>query len=305
MMSVSANQVNLPPPLCDPPNLCHYSSDMTSIVADNKLRLLTLLLLVVVVCTWQPQAGAAEIEIAAASDLTFAFKDVAARFEKQTGNKIKLTYGSSGNFFAQIQNGAPFDLFFSADVSYPEKLEGEGVAEPGTIYEYASGKLVMWVPNASKLDLSRGLAALLDPGIGKIAIANPQHAPYGVAAVAAMRHAGIYDQVKSKLVLGENISQTAQFVQSGNADVGLLALSLAVAPAMKNSGRYVEIPAADYPPLIQAAVILKSSHNQELAGQFLKFLKEPETVALMERYGFSIPRDVAAAHSDSKMSAPH
>ena len=249
-------------------------------------------------------AGAAEIKVAAASDLTFAFKDVAARFQKETGNSIKLTYGSSGNFFAQIQNGAPFDLFFSADVGYPEKLEAAGLAEPGTIYEYASGKIVMWVPNASKLDLDRGLATLLDPGIRKIAIANPQHAPYGIAAVAAMRHAAIYDKIKNKLVLGENISQTAQFVQSGNADVGIVALSLALAPAMKNNGRYVEIPAADYPPLIQAGVILKSSRNKELASRFLKFLKQPETVALMERYGFSVPRDVDPRHNESKVSAP-
>ena len=249
-------------------------------------------------------AGAAEIKVAAASDLTFAFKDVAARFQKETGNSINLTYGSSGNFFAQIQNGAPFDLFFSADVGYPEKLEAAGLAEPGTIYEYASGKIVMWVPNASKLDLSRGLATLLDPGIRKIAIANPQHAPYGIAAVAAMRHAAVYDKIKSKLVLGENTSQTAQFVQSGNADAGILALSLALAPAMKNAGRYVEIPAADYPPLVQAGVILKSSRNQQLAARFLKFLKEPEIVALMERYGFSVPKDAAAGHNESKVSAP-
>ena len=267
-------------------------------------KLWTVLLLATFVCSWSPaSAGAGEIKIAAASDLTFAFKDVAAQFEKQTGSKLKLTYGSSGNFFSQIQNGAPFDLFFSADVGYPQKLDAAGLTEPGTIYEYASGKLVMWVPNASKLDLSRGLATLLDPGIEKIAIANPQHAPYGVAAVAAMRHAAVYDKVKSKLVLGENISQTAQFVQSGNADVGLLALSLALAPAMKDSGRYVEIPASDYPPLIQAAVILKSSHNKELAKQFLKFLKEPGTIALMEQYGFSIPKDVAAAHGENEIPA--
>jgi molybdate transport system substrate-binding protein len=264
---------------------------------------LTVLLLAIFVCVWHPTgAGAGEIKVAAAADLTFAFTDVVTQFEKQTGDQIKLTYGSSGNFFAQIQNGAPFDLFFSADVGYPQKLEAAGLAEPGTIYEYASGKIVMWVPNASKLDLSRGLATLLDPGIRKIAIANPLHAPYGVAAVAAMRHDAIYDKVKNKLVLGENISQTAQFVESGNADVGLLALSLGVAPAMKDKGRYVEIPAADYPPIIQAGVILKSSRNKELANQFLKFLKEPATVTLMERYGFSIPRDVAAAHD--KMSAP-
>ena len=278
---------------------------MTSIVAHDKLRN-PIIILAALLWLWLPaHAGTAEIKVAAASDLTFAFKNVAAQFEKQTGTSVKLTYGSSGNFFAQIQNGAPFDLFFSADVGYPQKLEAAGLIEPGTIYDYASGKLVIWVPNASKLDLSRGLAVLLDPTIQKIAIANPLHAPYGAAAVAAMRHDAIYDKVKSKLVLGENISQTAQFVQSGNADVGLLALSLAVAPAMNDSGRYVEIPSADYPPLIQAGVILKSSHNKELAAQFLKFLKEPGTVALMEQYGFSIPRDVAAAHGENEMPAPH
>jgi molybdate transport system substrate-binding protein len=271
-------------------------------MASHRLRVI-LLVAVFVFTGPLGNAGAADIKIAAASDLTFAFTDVVARFEQQTGAGVKLSYGSSGNFFAQIQNGAPFDLFFSADVGYPQKLEAAGLIEPGTIYDYASGKLVMWVPNASKLDLSRGLAVLLDPSIRKIAIANPLHAPYGGAAVAAMRHDAIYDKVERKLVLGENISQTAQFVQSGNADVGLLALSLAVAPAMKDSGRYVEIPAADYPPLIQAGAILKSSHNKKLAAQFLEFLKEPGTVALMEQYGFSIPRDVAAAHRE--MPAPH
>jgi molybdate transport system substrate-binding protein len=163
---------------------------------------------------------------------------------------------------------------------------------------------VIWVPNASNLDLSRGLATLLDPGIRKIAIANPQHAPYGIAAVAAMRHAAVYDKIKSKLVLGENISQAAEFVQSGNADAGILALSLALAPAMKDKGRYVEIPATDYPPIIQAAAILKSSRNQQLANQFMKFIKQPDTIALMARYGFSIPKDSVAEHNESAMSAP-
>jgi len=277
-------------------------------MADRKKRarivLRALFALATFLYLWLPAAaGAAEIKVAAAADLTFAFKDVAARFQEETGNNVKLTYGSSGNFFAQIQNGAPFDLFFSADVGYAEKLAAAGLAEPGSMYEYASGKIVIWAPTASKLDLSRGLATLLDPGIRKIAIANPQHAPYGTAAVAAMRHAAAYDKIKSKLVLGENISQTAQFVQSGNADVGIIALSLALAPAMKNNGRYVEIPAADYPPLVQAGVVLKSSRNKGLARQFLKFLKEPGTVALMERYGFSIPQD-AAGHNESNVSEP-
>jgi molybdate transport system substrate-binding protein len=222
------------------------------------------------------------------------FKEVVAKFEQQTGDKVKLTYGSSGNFYSQIQNGAPFDLFFSADVSFPQKLEAAGLAEPDTIYEYAKGEIVIWVPNASKLDLNKGLKVLLDPGIKKIAIANPLHAPYGAAAVAAMKHDGIYDQVESKLVKGENISQAAQFVQSGNADIGFVALSLALAPAMKVMGRYVVVPPEDYPPLIQAAVVLKSSGEKDVAKKFLKFLKDPETVALMERYGFVVPKDVAA-----------
>ena len=273
---------------------------MTTIMARTRRVLPALFALTALLYIGVAPANAGELKIAAAADLTFAFKDVAARFKNQTGNSLKLTYGSSGNFFAQIQNGAPFDLFFSADVSYPQKLEAAGLTEPGTIYDYATGKLVIWVPNASKLDLSRGLSVLLDPGIRKIAVANPQHAPYGAAAVAALHHAGIYDQVKDKFVLGENISQTAQFVQSGNADVGLLALSLALAPAMKTSGHYVEVPASDYPPLIQAGVILKSSRNKELANQFLKFLKEPGTVALMEQYGFAVPKDVA--HSDGETS---
>jgi molybdate transport system substrate-binding protein len=266
-------------------------------------KLWTVLLLATLVYGWHTaDARAAELKIAAAADLTYAFKDVTARFEKQTGNKIRLTYGSSGNFFSQIQNGAPFDLFFSADVSFPQKLEAAGLAEPGTIYDYAKGQIVIWVPNASRLDLSKGLAVLLDPNIRKIAIANPQHAPYGSAAVAAMKDEGIYDQVKSKFVMGENISQTAQFVQSGNADAGIVAVSLALAPAMKTTGRYVAIPQTDYPPLIQAAMILKSSPNKELAEKFLDFLKETGTVAVMEQYGFAIPKDVAAAHHDE--SAP-
>src|SRR6266478_1051664 len=133
------------------------------------------------------RAQGKEIRIAAAADLKFAMGELAETFEKQSGTKVSVTYGSSGNFFSQMQNGAPFDLFFSADITFPQKLEAAGLAEPGTIYEYATGQIVIWVPNASKLDLSKGLAVLLDPRIRKIAIANPVHAPYGSAAVAAMQ----------------------------------------------------------------------------------------------------------------------
>jgi molybdate transport system substrate-binding protein len=236
-----------------------------------------------------PLCGAQEITVAAAADLQFAFQDVAARFQKDTGKNVKLVFGSSGNFFTQIQNGAPFDVFFSADVDYPKKLEAAGLTEPGTLYQYATGKIVLWVPNESKLDLGRGLGVLLDPSIRKIALANPEHAPYGRAAVAAMKHDNVYDKISSKFVLGENISQAASFVASGSADIGIVALSLALAPAMKEKGRYVEISADDYSPLEQAAVILKSSKRKEIARQFIDFLKTPHILELLRSYGFSVP----------------
>jgi len=242
------------------------------------------------------RATAETLTVAAAADLTFAFKDVAALFEQQSTDTLRISYGSSGNFFAQIKNGAPFDVFFSADVQYPQKLEAAGLVVPGTIYEYASGKIVLWVPASSKVDLSKGLDALLDLSIHKIAIANPEHAPYGRAAVAAMRHEGIYDKVRDKIVMGEDISQATQFVQSGNADIGILALSLALAPAMRDKGRFVIVPAADYPPIIQAACVIQTSKHLELAKQFLEFMKRPATVAKMGEYGFARPGSSSASN---------
>ena len=234
-------------------------------------------------------ASAQEITAAAAADLQFALPDVAARFQKQTGKTVKLTYGSSGNFFAQLQNGAPFDIFFSANLDYPKKLQAAGLTEPNSYYEYATGKIVIWVANDSKLDLSSGPQSLLNPGITKIAIANPEHAPYGQAAVAAMKKENVYDKISGKLVLGENISQTASFVVSGAADVGIVALSLALGPGMKDKGRYVEIPSADYPPIQQACVIMKSSKDKATAQEFLNFFKTPAAQALLRSYGFAVP----------------
>jgi molybdate transport system substrate-binding protein len=232
--------------------------------------------------------AAQEITVAAASDLQFAMQDVAARFEKETGKTAKLIYGSSGNFFQQIQNGAPFDMFFSANLDYPKKLEAAGLIEPGSFYAYAKGKIVIWVPKQSKLDLSSGVQALLDPSIKKIAVANPQHAPYGQAAVVAMQKENIYEKVKDKLVLGENISQTASFVVSGSADVGIVALSLALSPNMKDKGRYAEIPPDEYPPIEQACIIVGSSKNKEIARQFLSFVKTPAVADVLRSYGFDV-----------------
>lgn len=234
-------------------------------------------------------AQAEQITVAAASDLSFVLREIAVRFQRETGDTVKLSFGSSGNFYSQIQNGAPHDVFFSADVEYPRKLEEAGLIEPGTLYEYAAGKLVLWTPNDSKIDVQQGLKCVLDPRVQKIAIANPAHAPYGRAAEAALKKAGLYDKVSSKLVLGENISQTAHFVETGNAEVGLIALSLAVAPEMKGSGRYYLVPAELYPPIIQAAVILKSSARKQTARRFLEFMKSPSISSLMKEYGFESP----------------
>ncbi len=235
------------------------------------------------------EVSAANLSIAAASDLNFAFKEIVASFEQASGDHVALTLGSSGNFFAQIQNGAPFDLYFSADIGYPKKLEDAGLTVPGSLYRYAIGRVVIWIPNTSPLDLSQGMTTLRDPRIKKLAVANPKHAPYGRAAVAALEYAQVYDAVKDKLVFGENISQAAQFVESGAADVGIIALSLALAPAMQSRGKYWEIPAETHPALEQAAVIVKQSSRQEEAKRFLDFVRSAQGQAIMTRYGFTKP----------------
>ena len=233
--------------------------------------------------------NAQTLRIAAASDLQFALPDLAGQYEKQSGVKLAITYGSSGNFFAQIQNGAPFDLFLSADMDYPKKLIAAGFADADSLVTYAQGHLVIWLPPDSPLDLkAAGFRTLLDPRIEKIAIANPEHAPYGRAAIIAIQDAGLYGQLKSKLVFGENVSQAAQFVQSGSAQAGLIAGSLALSPAMK-SGKSYELSGRHFPPIGQAAVVLKSSPNKQAASAFLEFLKTPEARAIFERYGYSAP----------------
>jgi molybdate transport system substrate-binding protein len=239
-----------------------------------------------------PQAAAKScgtVAVAAASDLTYAMNEIAANFEKATGCTVRLSLGSSGNFLTQIENGAPFDVFFSADIAYPKKLEMEGLAAPGSTYLYAVGKIVLWTRKDSRVDVGKGFSALRDPAVKKIAIANPEHAPYGRAAEEALRQSGVYDAIKDRLVLGENISQAAEFVESGNADAGILALSLVVSPAMKDKGRAWNIPENLYAPIQQGAVVVGAAANPQGARQFLDYIKLPATAALLERYGFVLP----------------
>ncbi|HEX3377310.1 MAG TPA: molybdate ABC transporter substrate-binding protein [Candidatus Acidoferrales bacterium] len=238
-----------------------------------------------------PAKPCGTVTVAAASDLTYAMKEIAAQYEKATGCSVQLSMGSSGNFLTQIENGAPFDMFFSADIAYPKKLEAEGLAAPGSTFLYAIGKIVLWTRNDSRVNVGKGFSVLQDSTVNKIAIANPAHAPYGRAAEEALRKAGVYDSVKNRLVLGENISQAAEFVESGNADVGILALSLALSPAMKDNGRSWNIPENLYAPIEQGAVVVLSSKNQQGAKNFLDYIKLPTTAALLARYGFAPPAD--------------
>ena len=237
-------------------------------------------------------AVAQDIVVAAAADMSAVLPRLAETYTKKTGQAVKLSFGSSGNLTNQIRNGAPFDLFFSADEQYPQQLIAEGLASKDTLYRYAVGRLVLWVPGDSALDLSKlGIQALLDLSVKKISMANPAIAPYGRAAEAALRHFGIYDQVSSRLVLGENVSQAAQFVESGNAQAGLIALSHALAPAMKDKGRYWKVPLDAYPTLNQAAVVLSRSKQQDAARKFLEYLRNPEVTSLLTGYGFSLPAE--------------
>jgi molybdate transport system substrate-binding protein len=235
------------------------------------------------------QPVAPSIAVAAAADLQTVLPDVVSRFQRDTGRMVTVSFGSSGNFFAQIQNGAPFDVLLSADVDYPQRLAASGHGDAKTLYEYATGRIVLWTRHDTGIDVQRGLAVLLDARVRRIAIANPEHAPYGRAAVAALRHDKVYDQVRGKLVLGENISQAAQFVESGNADVGIFARSLALGPALRAGGTYREIPATAHPPIRQAAVVISASKSKDTALQFLAYLKRPDIRQLLERVGFTAP----------------
>ena len=219
-----------------------------------------------------------KLKIAAAADLNFALREIAPKFPAA---QLEIAYGSSGNFYTQITNGAPYDLFLSADLDYPRKLAAAHIGLAGSLFTYGAGRIVVWVPPYSALDPA---TALLSSDVKHLAIANPQHAPYGRAAEAALRRLGLYDSLKPKLVLGENISQTLQFVESGAADAGIVALSLALAPAA-GKGRYWEIPLDAYPRLEQGGIILKDS---AAAREFRVFLTTGPGRQALKQFGFFI-----------------
>ena len=228
-----------------------------------------------------------EIRIAAAADLRFAMDEIINAFKSQHPNdRIEVSYGSSGKFHSQIQNGAPFDLFFSADIALPRSLAQIGQAS-GEVHPYAIGRIVLWRPRRDGKALS--LADLTRPEIGRIAIANPKHAPYGMRAVEALKAANVWSSVENRLVYGENIAQTAQFVQTGNADVGIIALSLAITPEFAATGRYTLIPAEMHTPLEQGFIVLKRAQSNPLAQKFANFFNQTSVRSIMNSYGFTLP----------------
>jgi molybdate transport system substrate-binding protein len=259
------------------------------------LAKLTILAVIILAVGSASRGQNAQVRVAAASDLTFALHEIAPMYEAKTHNKVRITYGSSGNFFSQIQSGAPFDVFLSADVEFPARLEKAGLTEPGTLRKYAIGEIALWAPVGMGFDLPKQTwHALTDAGVQKIAIANPAHAPYGRAAIAALKQADIYEKVEPKLVYGENISQAAQFVQSGNAQIGILALSLVLSPSMK-SGSTWEVPGDMHDPIEQAAVVLKRASDKHAAKAFLDFLTSEQARLVLIDYGFTFPQPAAPA----------
>ncbi len=234
-----------------------------------------------------------KISVAAASDLKFVFEEVVSEFKKRHPEiQVETTFGSSGNFFAQLTNKAPFDIFFSADLGYPDKLieQGDGLKE--SLFSYAVGHIGIWVRNDSPLNPERdGIAVLKNPAVRKIAIANPRFAPYGRAAEAALKHFEIYESIQGRLVLGDNIAQTAQFVETGAADVGLISASLATASTLKDKGRFWMLSTDSYPKMVQGGVILSWAKDREACEKLRSFVISEAGQAILKKYGFAQPKE--------------
>jgi molybdate transport system substrate-binding protein len=232
-------------------------------------------------------AQAEKLTIAAAADLKFAMAEVVEKFRAaRPGDQIEVIYGSSGKFFTQIKNGAPFDMYFSADIEYPRKLEKEGLTA-GPTRPYAVGRIVLW---SLKPELAKtALKDLPKAAIRKFAIANPQHAPYGLRGKEALQHQRVWTAMEPKLVMGENIAHTAQFIDTGAADAGIVALALVLSPTMKDKGAWTLIPDAWHEPLEQGFAITQRAASNPLAKDFAKYMASEPARVTMRRYGFTLP----------------
>ena len=253
------------------------------------LRIACLLAALALPWSVEGQPAAARVRVAAAADLKFALDELVAKFSARHRQiRVEPTYGSSGNMHAQLQQQAPYDLFLSADIAYPRDLVSRGIGTQQDAFAYARGRLVVWVPRQSSLPVERdGIRALT--AAKRIAIANPRHAPYGRAAEAALKAAGLWSAVGNRLILGENVAQAAQFVESGSADAAIIAKSLAVAPPMRSAGRFWDVPASLHPPIDQGGLILPWATSRPAAMQFQQYLTSDEGRSILAAFGFEAP----------------
>lgn len=253
---------------------------------NNRLALLVVLFLLAACNASQSELLVQNdpLLIAAASDLQFAFTDIGEQFEAETGQKVTFTFGSTGNLTTQIENGAPFDILAAANVSFVDRLTEQGLTIPDTQQLYAQGRIVLVVNRLSGVD-GTNLEDLLDPAITRIAIANPEHAPYGQAAREALISAGVWADIEDKIVLGENVSQALQFVQTGDAPVGIVALSIADVPEVTGT----LLPAELHQPINQALAVISTTQQEESARTFIDFVNSPAGREIMKRYGFQLP----------------
>ena len=241
-------------------------------------------LVVLLILSGSVQAG--QLTVAAASDLKFALSEIQQQFvQSHPQEQVRIVYGSSGKFAQQIEQGAPFDLYFSASIEYPERLAKQGLTATQPKL-YAKGKIVLWSARVDARQLR--LVDLAQPRFRRIAIANPRHAPYGLRAKQALQSAGVWTAVKPKLVLGENIAQTAQMVEMGGADVGVIALSLALSPRLRAKGHFRQIPQSRYAPLLQAFVVTQHGAKNPLAYQFAEYIQTPKAQSILKKYGFDV-----------------
>ncbi|SNS41461.1 molybdate transport system substrate-binding protein [Noviherbaspirillum humi] len=233
-------------------------------------------------------ASAATLTAAVAANLQPAFGEIQAAFRQASGHEIKPVFNSSGRFVAQIKNGAPFDLFLSADMMYPESLHKEGLTD-GPPQVYAYGAVVLWT--MKDIDLGQWQKALASPAVSRIAVASASSAPYGREALRALQTLGLEAALKPKLVFGESVAQTSQYIHSGVVDAGFTAKSVVLSPEMKGQGKWVDLPAGSYQPIAQGTVLLKAATpaSREAARQFKDFLAAPPARAILQRYGYQLP----------------
>ena len=229
------------------------------------------------------------LRLAAAADLEPVLPPILEQFQAKTGIHVDASYKSSGTLTTQIENGAPFDLFLAADMSFPQRIITAGLGDANLPTPYARGTLVLWTRNDSPFH-HLSLDTLLNPALKKVAIANPQTAPYGRAAQASLENLGVYAKLKPNLVIAENIAQTAQYAESGNADVGLISLTSALTEQMKTAGHYFVMPNTSYPPILQGAVVLKHAHSRDAAYKLLDFLMSPTVEKQLAQRGLDPPK---------------